>query len=261
MRRALPLLAVLFALALPAGASAAPPSCPNASLVTTPGTPLALPSSPCTDPDAGDTVTVAPVTLPQHGTLTATAYTPSPGFHGRDQFTYQGTDNHNEKSGIATVSILVDTEPTCSDVALSVPAGGRIALPANPCADADGDGMDIFIDVDPSHGDLDFSGSVPVYVPTPGFVGTDAVEIYAVDDFGLDSFNSTVTIRVTAPPVTNPAPAPPAAPPQDTSAPVASLAAPSGQKLKQVLSKGLRLTLSANEAGAATVVVTVDAAT
>jgi hypothetical protein len=205
--------------------------------VTTPGTPLALPSSPCTDPDAGDTVTVAAVTLPQHGTLTATAYTPSPGFHGRDQFTYQGTDNHNEKSGIATVSILVDTEPTCSDVALSVPAGGRIALPANPCADADGDGMDIFIDVDPSHGDLDFSGSVPVYVPTPGFVGTDAVQIYAVDDFGLDSFNSTVTITVTAPPVTNPAPAPPAAQPQDTSAPVASLAAPSGQKLKGELGR------------------------
>jgi hypothetical protein len=56
-------------------------------------------------------------------------------------------------------------------------------------------------------------------------------------------------------------PTPVATPVKDTTAPAATLTSVPGQKLKQVLAKGLRLTLSSNEAGTATVTVAVDAKT
>ena len=102
-------------------------------------------------------------------------------------------------------------------------------------------------------GTLDFT---PAYAPDPGFVGTDTFAYLAFDDF-LVSDVATVTVNVTNPVQSTPPPPPP----KDTTPPVAALTSARGQKLKQVLAKGLHLTLATNEAGKATVTVTVDAAT
>lgn len=91
-----------------------------------------------------------------------------------------------------------------------------------------------------------------VYTPDPGFVGTDTALFYAKDEL-LWSDDALLTITVTTPV--------PSLPPPDTAAPMTTLSAARGQKLKQVLAKGLRLMLSSNEAGKAAVTVSVDAKT
>jgi hypothetical protein len=182
---------------------------------------------------------------------TSLTYTPATTTPTTDRFTYMATDNGTgDPSDPAEVDLIVDHAPVCPSASLSVVKDGRLTLPAAPCQDADNDGYTVVVFRMPQNGLLDFGG--PAYVPTPGFVGTDSFAYYAYDDF-LASNDATVTITVT-----NPVQAPP---PKDTTAPVAALASARGQKLKQALAKGLQLTLSSNEAGNATVTVSVDAKT
>lgn len=71
----------------------------------------------CTDPDAGDSITVSQVAGPQHGQVTLNAdgsftYTPDSGFAGDDSFTFDATDSAGAVSATATESIsVVDREP------------------------------------------------------------------------------------------------------------------------------------------------------
>jgi hypothetical protein len=255
-------LGLLLLLLVPTAAQAAPPSCLDGSFVTTPGQRVALPASPCTDPDAGDTYTLAVATQPSHGTVAADMgtnyYTPSAGYHGTDEFTYTATDSHMEQSAEATVQILIDTAPDCTNNSATVQSGKRLALPLI-CDDADGDDLDIFLS-DPLHGTLDLTGPDAIYSSTAGYVGQDAITYDAEDPFGRASSTVTLTITVTAPPAQTPPQSPPAAPPNDATAPAFSLASPS-TKLKPALKKGLRLVLTPNEGGTATIRLTVDRAT
>jgi hypothetical protein len=248
----------------PAVAQAAPPTCPDGSFTTLPGQRVALapsppqPGNPCTDPD-GDDYTIAPADFPAHGTLSidgaSSYYTPNPGFHGRDEFTYTATDTAAipEESLPATISILVDTPPACTDSSATVQSGGRLAVPLS-CDDADGDDLDIFLE-DPGHGTLDFTANPPVYTPAPGYSGPDAIDYDAEDPFGLGSQVGTLSITVTAPP-----PPPVITPPKDTTAPVFTLLSRS-TKLKRALKNGVRVVVSSNEGGTARVTLSVDRAT
>ena len=258
MRRALLFLAAAVALLIPATAHAAAPPCQeylsddDNELVTTPGQSIDA-ASPC----GSGAYTLAVSTGPRSGSVTISGttltYTPNPGFHGTDSFLYTATDDNGRSE--AEIDVLVDTAPVCPSATLSVPMGGRLSLPESPCTDADGDGYSVALTRAPQHGALDLSGDIPVYVPTPGFVGTDTLAYFGFDTFFLPSDTATVTINVT-----NPAGSPPP-PPKDTTAPVATLSSARGQTLKQVLAKGLRFTLASNEAGSAAVTVSVDAKT
>ena len=257
-------LGVLSALLLPSAAHAAAPTCPNASLTTTPGQRIALAATPCVDPD-GDTYTLTVVTAPVHGSISSengtNYYVPSPGYHGTDQFTYNATDTNMEVSTLATVDILVDTAPECGDSSTTVDSGKQLTLTDIPCDDADGDVLDIFVS-DPLHGTLDIGSSL-TYTPASGYVGSDFITYDAQDSFGLSSATGTLTINVAAPPPATQAPATPApvaAASRDLSAPRFTLAN-IGTKLKSALTKGLHLSVTSSERGTGAVTVTIDRAT
>jgi hypothetical protein len=260
MRRALPLLVAAFALLVPATARAAPPTC-HAFLMQNPDTPITAPgedislTNPCTP--GGYTLVVS--SDPANGEVTVSGttltYAPDPGFHGSDTFFYTATAG-GETSAATEVDVIVDNAPTCTDASLSVVTGSVLAATASTCTDPDGDALTVFADSLPAHGTLARTGAMSfTYTPDQGFVGTDAFPFYVEDDF-LQSDDARLTIAVT-----NPVPSTPPPPPKDKTAPVATLSSVRGQKLKQVLAKGLHLTLASNEAGRATVAVTVDAKT
>jgi hypothetical protein len=260
-------LGALLLLELPAAASADPPTCSDASYVTKPNVPVPLSTSLCSDRE-GDALTPSLDTFPGNGEVSPTAdgyeYVPDPGFHGNDQFTYHATDiAHGESSNVATIHILVDTAPNCSDATATVSMGNSVVLPDLPCDDADGDDVDIAVG-DPGRGRIDISpdGSTVTYVPAPGYVGPDSFEYLATDPFHQDSETGTMRITVTPPPAP-PAPVAPvvvATPPRDTTPPSFTMAI-AGKRLARVLAKGLRLRVTTTEAGTATVTVTVDKAT
>jgi hypothetical protein len=258
MRRALPFLVATVALLIPATARAAPPQCQSFfGQIVAPGSSRSF-DAPC----GAGTYTLTP-SDPPGGTATPSGtsltYTPDVRFHGYDSFTYTAT-NGDGTSPPASVNVLVDTAPVCQDTSVSILTGSSLTLRGDPCADADQDEYDIFLQGRTDHGSVQFfdDGSDPIYIPDPGFVGVDTLGYFAEDSFGLDSPDATLTITVNALPAATPTPTPP---PPDTTAPVATLNSVRGQKLKQVLAKGLHLTLATNEAGKATVTVTVDAAT
>jgi hypothetical protein len=258
MRRALPFLVATVALLVPATARAAPPQCQSFfGQIVAPGSSRNF-DAPC----GAGTYTLTP-SDPPGGTATSSettlTYTPDARFHGYDAFTYTAT-NDDGTSPTASVNVLVDTPPDCHDTSASIVTGTSLTLSDVPCTDADHDFFDWYIQGRTKHGSVEFfdDGSDPIYTPDPGFVGVDTLGYFAIDSFGLGSLDATLTITVNALPQATPTPTPT---PRDITPPVAALTSATGQKLKQVLAKGLHLTLASNEAGKATVTVTVDAKT
>ena len=93
------------------------PRCPDVSLTTRPGVPVALPADPCSHP-AGNPNDAVGAPAPAHGQMVDGSYVPEPGFHGLDELTYQVADRvTGERSNVATVRVLVDTAPVCADLA------------------------------------------------------------------------------------------------------------------------------------------------
>jgi hypothetical protein len=266
-------------LILPNAAQAASPTCPDGDFTTLPGQVLALPGNPCSDPD-GDPLTLAIVGPgPQNGVLTLQAgsfsYQPDAGFVGIDTFQYKALESdETTASNIATVRIVVDTAPTCSDFSATVQTDQVLTLSDFPCDDVDPDDtLDILLD-DPHSGRLDFapSGDSVTYTPNPGFVGTDSLT-FSSDDGRLESDTATLTITVTALPEPAPAlPAPalptpalpppvPAAPAKDTTAPSLALAGTGAQTIRSVIAGGLKLDAKTNESGSLRLTVQADRAT
>jgi len=254
------------------------PRCPDASLTTRPGVPVALPADPCSHP-AGNPNDAVGAPAPAHGQVVDGSYVPEPGFHGVDELTYQVADRvTGERSNVATVRVLVDTAPVCADLALTVEPGQTLALTAfPPCSDPDGDALAVATG-DPLHGTLarDPTSGAATYTPAPGYTGTDTIAYHAVDAFGLAAGGTlTVGVGVPVPDPAPPAPGPPAAPgppdpapappdsapglpaPPDTSPPAFTLAAAGARQT----AGGLRLRLATSEAGVARVTVTLDRAT
>jgi hypothetical protein len=269
--QAVPALALggLLAVAVSGQAQALPPVCEDGEFVTDPGEGITVPSDLCVDPE-GNPYTLAVVTPPLHGTFTPDGdgggqYDPEAGYHGLDEFTYRAIDSNAEPSAAATVAILVDTAPACESSAARVESGKPLVIPEPPCSDPDGDDFDLLLD-DPQHGTLTISpdGLTATYVSVAGYVGTDTILYQAEDAFGLVSLPRMLRITVTAPPASPPEvrlllPPRPSAP-ADTKAPQLDLARPSG-KLGAVMRRGLRVTLTSDEAVGAFVTVTVSRAT
>ncbi|WP_028062686.1 Ig-like domain-containing protein [Solirubrobacter soli] len=254
-------------LILPSPAAAAPPTCLSATVHTAVNTraDLAAAGNPCTDPD-GDTYTLTLSSPPAHGTLGpgGSYYDPNPDFHGIDSFSYTATDTHAETSQPATITLVVNSAPVCTDGSVVTTVGHAVVIPDFPCSDVDDPDTFVVIVDDGAHGTVDVADDGTVtYFPSPGFAGTDTFPFWAEDDFGGVAGKRTMTVTVNNPPpaatpVPTPAPLPPAVPastpPPDKTAPTVTLKNASKKQ-------SVAITLTTSENGSATLTVTLDKAT
>ena len=149
-------------------------------------------------------------------------YTPDAGFHGLDEFSFTITDWFNGQSDPMLVRIIVDNDPVCTALSVTVPANVPTVLPALPCTDADGDAVDTFIG-DGAHGTTSISGNSIIYTPAAGYSGPDSLVFYAEDEF-FASADATLSITVSAPPPPLPTVVPPPPPiTMDMTAPAIAL--------------------------------------
>jgi VCBS repeat-containing protein len=156
-----------------------------------------------TDAD-GDTVSVASVTTPAHGTAAIDAggtvtYTPAANYNGTDSFTYTIQDGQGG-TATATVSVTItninNAPVAVNDSAATVEDGGvTIAVLAND-TDVDGGTLNAVLVGAPGHGTvaLNPDGSFR-YTPAADFSGADSFT-YKASDGALDSNVATVTIAI-----------------------------------------------------------------
>ena len=164
------------------------------------------------DPD-GDTLTIARVDTPSHGSATIqegkVLYTPNANYNGEDIFTYTVSDGHGgEYLAYIDVTITpVNDNPIANDDTASTPKDTPVII--NVLAnDSDPDRKDTLTIASvgsPSHGSAAIQGGKVVYTPDAGFVGTDSFT-YTVSDGHGGSASATVTVTVSRanhPPVAN----------------------------------------------------------
>jgi len=155
----------------------------------------------------GDPLAYLIVTPPRNGLLGGTApnftYTPNPGYLGPDRFTFKVNDGALD-SGIATVAITVappNHPPVASRQTVTVVAGTRTTVPL-AVLDADGNPLRCAILGGPQNGRLSGLGTNYVYVPNPGFTGTDSFTYKAWDGYAFsDAAVVTVNVVPPSPPV------------------------------------------------------------
>jgi outer membrane protein OmpA-like peptidoglycan-associated protein len=142
------------------------------------------------DPD-GDTLTVKSVSMPAHGTATATAsgvtYTPAPDYLGQDSFTYT-IDDGRGGTATATVHITVATPnhpPVAGPLSVRVLKGASIDIPVLQAAsDPDGDPLTVI--------SVNHTGPIPINTVTLNSDGTAHYQsIHGW--FGQDYFEYTVS--------------------------------------------------------------------
>ncbi len=158
-----------------------------------------------TDPD-GDTLSVASVTQPAHGSVSVTAnvatYTPANGFTGVDAFTYTISDG---RGGIdtATVTIAILSQPNlppnAADDSVVTPNNTpiSIAVLAND-TNPDGDALNLTALTQPANGSVTSSNNVVNFVPNFAFSGTNTFT-YSISDGRGGAATATVTVIVSPP--------------------------------------------------------------
>ncbi|MBN9612829.1 MAG: tandem-95 repeat protein, partial [Actinobacteria bacterium] len=165
-----------------------------------------------TDPD-GDPLTVKSVGsngqgATAHGTVTSwtagggISYTPNPGWHGKDQFSYVLSDGAHDVIGQIEWNVTEpgNYPPVALDDEVSLRSGSEIQLPlggvlAND-TDLDGDALTVTGHGDPAYGTATIAPSGEVtYTPASGFVGQDQLS-YMVSD-GTATTTGALAIVVT----------------------------------------------------------------
>ncbi|WP_168219024.1 tandem-95 repeat protein [Limnoglobus roseus] len=157
------------------------------------------------DPD-GDQLTLAAVTQPAHGTLTAAlttagyVYRPDPNFFGTDTFTYRPFDGL-VLGDVVTVTITVapvNDPPTATPdtMQLAEDTTGTAAVLAND-ADVDGDALTVTGIGQAAHGTVSLSAAGVTYTPAADFFGSDSFT-YTISDGKGGTATGTVTIFVSA---------------------------------------------------------------
>ena len=151
----------------------------------------------------GDTVSIASVTTPAHGTAVveglAVVYAPAANYNGPDSFTYTVGDG-NGGSATATVTVTVtgvndgpvavdDAATTAEDTAVSV------TVLSND-SDLDGDTLAVSSVTVPAHGTAVVEGLAVLYTPALNYNGPDSFT-YTVGDGNGGSATATVTVTVT----------------------------------------------------------------
>jgi hypothetical protein len=206
-------------------------------------TPLTITSAGLTANDTdveGDGLSAVLTVAPLNGTITGDfVYTPNPGFSGTDTFSYVAFDNLAYSANAATVILTVQAvnhPPVAVDDAFTTPQDTQLTilqvdLVAND-SDPDGDFLTLAIASPPTHGSLGNGDTEAelVYVPNPGFTGTDRFTYVLHDGTMAESSPATVTITVTPadlpPPTATPRPTSTAAPRPAPTTAVASSGTP-----------------------------------
>jgi outer membrane protein OmpA-like peptidoglycan-associated protein len=140
------------------------------------------------DPE-GDTLTLVAVGAASGGSAvisgTAITYTPNPGFHGTDTFSYTIEDAYGGRdTAQVTVKLLKLNElPLAVDDSYSVPedSSNNLFDVLGNDSDPDGDDLTILSVTTPPHGTASISGNAVVYTPDPGYFGADSFG-YTVED-------------------------------------------------------------------------------
>ncbi len=178
----------------------APPVASSSTVLTDEGTSKDIALS-ATDAD-GDPLAYSVVSGPNHGTLTGTGasrtYTPDPGYHGPDSFTWEADDGV-VTSNVATVTITVSAvndPPVAVDGSATTneDVAAAVTLAAS---DPDGDSLAFTTVSAPAHGVLTGAGAARTYTPAANWSGTDSFT-FQVNDGSADSNLATVTLTVTA---------------------------------------------------------------
>ena len=192
---------------LKGGTTNTPPVAVDDSATTDEDTPIVINVvSNDSDPD-GDTLTVASVTAPGHGTARINAdqktvtYTPAPDFNGTDSFTYTISDGRGGRS-TATVRLTVNPvndPPVAKGQSVTTNPDTPVAITL-VATDADGDTLTYTVASPPANGSL--SGTAPnlTYTPNPGFSGTDSFSFTAKDSQSTSNL-ATVSITVALAPI------------------------------------------------------------
>ena len=152
------------------------------------------------DPNTGQTITVASATTPAKGTLTLAGgvltYRANQGTAGPDGFDYVITDDRGA-TATAHVTLLINGAPTAVDDAVSVPADTAvdIAVTAND-PDPESQPLQVTAVNTPSHGATRINPDQTVeYRPDPGFFGTDTFGYTIADNVG-NTASAQVTVHV-----------------------------------------------------------------
>lgn len=164
------------------------------------------------DTDGTNTIVPGSVTIdsrPTGGTVSVTPdgqviYTPAPGFHGLDTFTYQVSDNTGVASRAATVTVNVGqviTAPVANNIQVSTTIGTPISVSilANV---TDNSGTiaptNITIVNQPNFGTVTVNPNtgVATYTPGPSFINTDTFTYQVTDSNNLTSNVATVTVNL-----------------------------------------------------------------
>jgi len=159
----------------------------------------------------GDTVTVASVGTPAHGTVTLLTaepdagrlrYTPNANFAGADSVSYTIDDGHGgTATAVIALSITaVNDEPTASPDVATVAEDTTVVIDvlANDSVGADaGETLTITAVSQPAHGSVAITAGKLTYTPNAEYSGADAFT-YTVDDGNGGSANAGVTVSVTS---------------------------------------------------------------
>lgn len=148
----------------------------------------------------GDALTIVTVGMPGHGAAvvsgpSSVVYTPEPGFHGADSFTYTISDGEFEATATVTVIVLpVNDAPVADSQTITTDEDIAVAITLSG-SDVEGDELTFHIITEPEHGIL--SGEAPdlLYTPAADYHGEDSFTFVA-NDGELDSEVATITLIV-----------------------------------------------------------------
>lgn len=180
------------------------PTLVNDSVSTPEVTPVTIPAlSNDTDPD-GDTLSLADVDTPSHGTAVISGdniiYTPAADFIGTDTFNYTVRDSNNN-TATATISVTisnVNSAPLATNDTRTTPEDTPITIDVmSNDSDPDGDSIRIDSNDSPISGTAVISGDSIIYTPNSGFTGTDIFD-YTITDGNGGTQTATVTVTVEA---------------------------------------------------------------
>ena len=185
----------------------AAPSCSATSATTAAGGGAVPVKLSCTGPP-GVAIQYGVVAGPHHGTLSAlnqgagsVVYTPAPGFHGTDTFTYHAVDAGGA-SAPATATVTVPPgPPVCADIASSTAGEGQALTVQLSCSGPAGVKLTYAIASKPGHGTLgaiDQKQHAVRYTPHIGYHGRDRFT-YTATNAGGRSRRATATITVPKP--------------------------------------------------------------
>ncbi len=155
-----------------------------------------------TDAD-GDTLRVAAVASPTHGTVAMTGttitFTPAADYSGPASFQYTVTDGTLAAAGTVTLEVggandapvaVNDTAATQEDAPLAIPGS---VLVGND-ADADGQTLTVIAVAGVANGTVALAGGVVTFTPLPNFFGTGAFDYTISDGTATDTGRVQVTV-------------------------------------------------------------------